>query len=603
MHEVAQSNVSAPIESPPERRKIDVQLWLAIIFSALVLLPRSYMITRASSEHADDEYHIYRGLLFLEDRSRLGGVRINDPPLGEALGIAPLWLIGTWGSTLVRVKSFLWGQKFSSDTILNLIGLWKSLLFLPLIGVAFAWVRGLYGLKSAWLAVAVLLVEPTIAAHTTLAAIDVLGMEAIVIASFLAWRYFQNPTWGRLVAADVATAAALLIKHTAVIMPAVGLFFAGMWWIIKPWREGKLIETWKNQGSKFLLAAVAGVAITSFSVWVLLKFDNSRPTLSPDNNQTFVKDHPVLGKILDNRLPGGLYLSSFIQAMRHAERGHQAFLLGHISRGGWWYYFPVVASYKVPIGIGVVLLLGLVSFLWLKPKWDEWGMIIPMILLTGMMMTSHINIGWRHFLPAYAFMILLASRAVAGNVRTALSMTVLLAVGLGWVDTLRYHPDYLSYISFPRHDGWRAVSDSNVDWGQGMKYVQRWLDRNRARKDVFLRSNFWFPNAESVRRRFGKRITVLSRPPRLPTQGILIISPVSLVGLYELPEGRADPYRALRPYEPVAVLGHTMLIYDLDRIRPKDKPFDWGPQPRVPRKKKPPAPATRPTTQRATTSQ
>jgi hypothetical protein len=60
-----------------------------------------------------------------------------------------------------------------------------------------------------------------------------------------------------------------------------------------------------------------------------------------------------------------------------------------------------------------------------------------------------------------------------------------------------------------------------------------------------------------------------------PTDGLLLISPVRLAGVYEL----ADPYAALRAHEPDAVIGNSILVFDLDRLG-QGKPFRW-PQPRV----------------------
>ncbi len=213
-------------------------LLLVVGISILILIPRSLLITSAQSERVDDEYHITRGVLFLnQGLTTLKNVSLNDPPVGEAVGILPLWLANTWPSD-GEIKSAIWGQRFAPDTILNVIGVWKSLLLLPMIGVAFAWVRSLYGNKAAWQAVALLLVEPTIAAHTPLPSLDVLGMEGIIIGCWLAWRYFQQPTLGRLVAAAVGVGVAILLKHTAIILPGVVLIFAAMWWARRRWLVG-----------------------------------------------------------------------------------------------------------------------------------------------------------------------------------------------------------------------------------------------------------------------------------------------------------------------------------------------------------------------------
>jgi hypothetical protein len=58
-----------------------------------------------------------------------------------------------------------------------------------------------------------------------------------------------------------------------------------------------------------------------------------------------------------------------------------------------------------------------------------------------------------------------------------------------------------------------------------------------------------------------------------PTEGLLLISPVRLAGVYE----PADPYAALRPHEPDAVIGNSILVFDLDRLG-QGKPFCWPPR-------------------------
>ena len=37
------------------------------------------------------------------------------------------------------------------------------------------------------------------------------------------------------------------------------------------------------------------------------------------------------------------------QVKLHETLGHTAYLLGHESRTGWWYYFPVALFFKSPL--------------------------------------------------------------------------------------------------------------------------------------------------------------------------------------------------------------------------------------------------------------
>ena len=198
---------------------------VALAVAAAVVLPRSYLISRAHNENIDADYHLRRGALFLE--GNLGATDLNDPPVGEAIDALPLAATGTLEGRWER--SAIHGKTLSPEAIVTLVAVWKSLLFLPMVGVVFAWCRRLYGSGAAALAVALLVVDPAFAAHVPSGAIDVLGTEGIVVACYLAWRYVDEPTYPRLVASAAATALALLIKHTAVILPLVVGLVALLW--------------------------------------------------------------------------------------------------------------------------------------------------------------------------------------------------------------------------------------------------------------------------------------------------------------------------------------------------------------------------------------
>ena len=58
--------------------------------------------------------------------------------------------------------------------------------------------------------------------------------------------------------------------------------------------------------------------------------------------------------------------------------------------------------------------LSLISLIWFRPRWDEWSLLVPAIAWTALMMNATFNIGWRHFLPAYFFWMMLSTRAING---------------------------------------------------------------------------------------------------------------------------------------------------------------------------------------------
>lgn len=533
----------------------------AMLVAAAVLLPRAYLVNAAHTETCDEDVLLLQGTEFWHRDPGLVHRLLNDPHLGQALGALPLVLMGADSHTAAG-DTVLYGQPYAPEAGLRAVALWKAALFVPFVGVVFWWVRRLYGAASAWLAVALLLVEPTIAGHVHLGALDVIGTSGIVAACILGWRYFERPgsSW-RLVGAGLGCAAALMLKHTGVIVPPVLILMAGLWW----WRRRGTVEGRRLWRSGVDLAR--GIAVTVLAMWVLTGFD-----VSP----------PAKGRAL----PGGIYLHSMLEARQHVKDANFAVLHGRVKKGSWWYYYFAVAVYKVPIGVWGVLALGAASVAWRRPRWEEMSLAAPAGAYTLFMMLQSVNLGWRHFLPAYVLFMLLASRCVArGAAATAaapadaepppehgpsrarsraVAALAWVAVVTTAVDAARWHPDTIAYVNWPRPDVHLQISDSNLDWGQGLKQVRAWIDGHpdviRGRP-VYLRP-FGTTN-RAVRHYVGSRAVHLRFSDRLPAGGgVLIISPVIEMGLQE----SGDGYGWLRGQAPDDVIGHTLRVYDLDRL-------------------------------------
>jgi hypothetical protein len=151
----------------------------------------------------------------------------------------------------------------------------------------------------------------------------------------------------------------------------------------------------------------------------------------------------------------------------------------------------------------------------------------------------------------------------------AWSLAAWSAVGLAGIHAALFSPDYLSYINFPRHKPHLAISDSNIDWGQSLKQVRAWIDARPA--DGRSISLYRFGKDEgSIRYYLGDRVTTIRDGDDPPTRGLLIISGVLEASPYDL----RDVYRTLWPYQPEAVIGHCMFVYDLDKLG-GGAPFKW----------------------------
>lgn len=555
--------------------KTDRSIWLVLFIALLVSVPRSAYVASVHSECLDDEYHLVRGVRFL--KGDLNRSPLNDPVLGSSIMALPLWLADVKPNRNYKFGQVLHNQSVPVETLTMRVAVWKAILFAPAVMLAFIWVRRLYNERAAWAAAAILLIEPTITAHITPGALDILGFEAILIACFCWWTYFERQTWPRLILASTVSAAAMLIKHTAIIVPAVAMIYAAAWWI-RHWRESRsTLSTPSGPLQRHpafaplfrrdAIHAVCAIAIAMIALTFL-----SGGFVKIPRPDVFAADS-LIGKLFNYPLPGGYYIKSLQTALFHGSEGHPSWLLGERNDAGSIWYYPIVALYKVPLAIWVVIAIGIASLWNVRPRFGEVALLVPMALLMFLITKGGINIGFRHAIPAYALLLLLCTRSLLVDTKW-LRVTIYSLIGITLLDSARYFPNLISYINFPREKVWMDVNDSNLDWGQGLKQIRKWVEENQ--KPYGLRGIHvryfgldYSPNVE-----YYLRGTTAKRVPRNqgpPDRGILIISPVYVAGMFE----KDGLYDFLRTEEPIAIIGDANLVFDLDEIylrRPDVRP-------------------------------
>jgi hypothetical protein len=185
-----------------------------------------------------------------------------------------------------------------------------------------------------------------------------------------------------------------------------------------------------------------------------------------------------------------------------------AYLLGQSKLGGWWYYFPVTLLVKEPLP--VFLLAGLAAYLGLKKRRPmssaELVLIcIPVVTLLWSMAFVRLNIGFRHLLFILPFVYVLLGSVVARpasggtpepasesaganpapSARDWLKPRYLLSLFLlAWfcVESALVCPHHLAYfneVAGGPKGGVNWLADSNLDWGQDLKRLQDYMERNR----------------------------------------------------------------------------------------------------------------------------
>ena len=173
--------------------------------------------------------------------------------------------------------------------------------------------------------------------------------------------------------------------------------------------------------------------------------------------------------------------------------------------------------------------------------------------------TAHIDIGVRHVLPLYPFLLLYAGAAVElaqrahWDLRKTQTVLAFLLIAQA-ADIARYAPDYLSYFTIlvKPANTWQLLSDSNTDWGQGLVALRRYqaANPNQPMHLAYV--------GEVDPAWYGIRYTRLREPDR-PT-GIVVVSATHLSG--QLLQDHSA-YRWLLQYPLKTILNHTLYVFEV----------------------------------------
>lgn len=508
---------------------------------------------RTQSLTFDEPVHIAEGL----DAWRHGRFeQYNDhPPLARLLCSLPL-RSQKWQIEVEQLPDSFQIQGVSPDPVAMA---WRARAMILPLGVLLGgliWVeaRRYVSLVGANFTLALFAFTPSLITHFSLATTDGAATLLIFATAIQIEHWRHNPSWKQTTISGLLLGLLLLAKFSTLPMffLACACLLVGGRPLIRPWTWN-----WSKCG--------AAVAMAVLVVWTGYFFHVSRLTIRggvltvshPHWSSSLVK--PSRTKLnISLPVPAGEYVAGLRDLAFHNAHGQRAFFLGEVSAtGGWKSYYPVAILLKWPsllVGSG---LLGLgLCLLHKRPVARRfWFLFWFPGLYFFLAIFSHFNIGERHILPLYPFALLLA--AVAGDwivERPWGPLFVGVVLLLNASDVLRYAPGYLSYMNIlvnPMRSN-RLLSDSNVDWGQGLMAVREYQKQHPG-EPVSLA---YFGSVDP--KLYGITASQLQENQR--TSGIIIIGATQLSGQY-----LRDPtaYHWLLEYEPTRVLDHCMYVFEV----------------------------------------
>jgi hypothetical protein len=430
---------------------------------------------------------------------------------------------------------------------------------LGLIIVCWWWARGLYGPAAGLAAAVICAFDPNLMAYARLATMD-LGAALTYLAAVLVFGAFcRRPTWPRTAAAGAMLGGAVLSKFIFA-PPLLALPVLAVW----RRERGAMPITRRGLALRLLvIGLMVWFEICSIYLW--------RGVGRSAGSYHF--DHPGLQRRA-GQLPSWLplplpapYLAGLDFTLGANTKYRMVYILGQWpDRVHAWYYL-LAGAVKTPPATQMLLLLGLVSLARKKSRggWNEALLVLPPLLLFLLVaFTAEIGIRLRYVLPIYPFGFVLASRCFGPawpQRRWARILSVaLLAGGIG--SNLWIYPHYLAYFNAAAggpSNGYKLLIDSNLDWGQDLIGLKRYLDAEGLDHTCLL----YFGKVDP--RIYGINYTLGIQPEKCDT---LAIS-VSLVAgaryrwvLDGQPiESRPGKFRWLLDQPPDRVIGHTIWVY------------------------------------------
>lgn len=572
-----------------------IRLGLSLLILCACLLAASTW--RVYGHTWDEPEHLAAGLELL-DRGKYE-YDTEHPPLARAMIALGPYLAGahSFGTpppdgTQEGIDILYDGGHYDRTLVLARLG---ALPFLPLLLFAmWLWARRvLVSAGASLLAVLLLMSVPPILGHSALAALDVPAAATTLLALYLIHRWLESGSVAGAVWAGLSAGAAVATKLSA--LPFIGLGVLVLL-AIRYVRVPKPATDFPPGPAAPVTSAPAPVSGTAprptvlsrlgslmlgvgvAAIPVMLAYGRRSIDLTelPARFQwvmsyLFGSGTPVQARayavLAHVRLPEAFWdLAEGVVALKaHNDSGHLSFLLGHLKAGGWWYFYPVDLAVKTPLPLLIAGLPGLLMLA--RQGWrrrDAWLLAPPALFATLLAFAcffSRINIGIRHVLILYPFMVLGAAyllrsawvRAASSSGHWGRVPQALTVVMVAWqVSTLATaYPDYLPYFNEVVRHPEDIVIDSDLDWGQDL----RRLERRLAALQVPSVSLAYQGTADLTRETLPPFVRL---PPRTRATGWIAINALAR-------EHGGQGYAWLDAYRPLERIGKTI---DLYRIPP-----------------------------------
>ena len=378
--------------------------------------------------------------------------------------------------------------------ILFLSRLMNLVLGAALVAVVFWWAFQLYGFFAAVIASALTAFTPSILAHSAIAATDLPVAFWSVLFLFCLWQWARGAGSRWFLFLILSLGLAQSSKFTALFFyPVLGIIL----WREKGFKKAVWYFMWIFMGSMLVVWA------TYFFEWKPLLQNVPRvdeklqmiraisARLFPDN--TAISDW-LKNAALNLPIPLPSYLLGIAGVVRGYPDGYMHYFNGQWTKDVYWFYYVVI--FLVKMTPAFLLLLLLRTAVSIKERLDRkiyFYTLLPTAVFFLMTLKDPTAVGMRYILVTVPLLAICIGGLAAISV-TPEKVWKYLLMGLVFLQVAvfaRIYPyclDYFNLLVDGTANAYHYFRGSDVDWGQGLVYLKKYLDRNGIQQKVVLQS-------------------------------------------------------------------------------------------------------------------
>ncbi len=257
--------------------------------------------------------------------------------------------------------------------------------------------------------------------------------------------------------------------------------------------------------------------------------------------------------------------------------------MGEYTEKSWYRYFPLAFLIKNPLPLILFFLASLMLSFGFHRKRSDINIFLLSFIGSFflMLVIFSLNLGYRYMLPVHPFLAVYCSVIIVWLMekKQKVFWGVFCLLCLWYAGgTLKVHPHYLAYfneaVGGPDR-GSEYLVDSNLDWGQDLKGLKPFMDKNNidwiylvyfGQDDPLYRKIRFLPGKEETKCRPGdglaieKAFETAVQAYQSGKPGYFAISATYLRGVYL---DNPKYFEFLWDKKPVAKIGYSIFIYKM----------------------------------------